>query len=216
MAGRFQGFLDLGQTRGGFDRDDLRPRRHDLAGDGLPEVHDRFDHVAHFLVDDAFLLAFLDDGENLLLDVILGLAGGRLGWHARRPADHSVEDVHQLHDRPHEPVERVKHTHAVADDGVAHVPRDRGRQHDGAEQRHQRAENDGERVVSRRPEAERLDQFQRQKENRDVEQQPPDGGDKRQVLLVLHRRIEPAGEAFALEMVAKADARQVADRIGEG
>ena len=45
---------------------------HDLAGGGVAELDDRFDHLPFLLVDDAFLLALLDGGEDLLLDLLGG------------------------------------------------------------------------------------------------------------------------------------------------
>ena len=44
-----------------------------MPGGGVAELDDRFDHLAFLLVNDAFLFAFLDGGQDFILDFRFGL-----------------------------------------------------------------------------------------------------------------------------------------------
>ena len=84
-------------------RDDLRAGGHDLAGLRVAELDDRLDHLPLLLVDDALLLALLDGGQDLLLDLRRRSVRALPAGHADDQAVHPVHDLGERHEEHAEP-----------------------------------------------------------------------------------------------------------------
>jgi hypothetical protein len=212
------GDLGLGALERGrhVQREDLGAGGHDLSGVGVVELDDPLDHLPLVLVDDAFLLALLDDRHDLLLDLLLPPLVGRglgLGGPAGGAGHEQVGQVHHLqHRRQHGP-EPVQRADEQRDERLSRVHRQRVWDRDGREQVDHPRDQHREQVLH----AERVpragEQRQHPDQHEDVRHEPADRGDQDEVVGVLDRRLEVPRQAAPLEVFGQAGAGEVAQRV---
>ena len=201
----------------GGEADDLRPRRHRLAGRHVAEADHALDHLPLGVVDHALGAALVNDVEDLLLQLLPGLVRVVARPVAGHPPHRRVEQPVQLdHRQQHQPLGQQQSAEK-SDERLGRVFGHGIRQHH-AEQPHDQQCRDERAAVNPREAGLREqvgDEVEHGHQRREVGRGAADAGGQGQLLLVVDHGLERPRSAALLEVGQQAGPREVPQRVGE-